>query len=868
MASITHFLKTGLARTAIFGGVLCAALSTLASAAAAQGRIEGSCEGYFDSPDATGFLRADGRVIRNEPIPALRDRVEVRAAPDQNASVVERLAFQERVFITAYENGFYAVNRDTREESLPDFGWVAGRDLLCSSLPLVNEDGISRKFIVRTQATYAGENDSALTAKTGPQSDACVETNGSCRKLTRFNIFYVYAIDEESQRALLMGSPESRGVEFLTGWVDFDNGYFWDTRFGLRPRENLVYESGSGVLQEGEERRACLYQTLEEAAAASDEDACFVPILGGDRWFKYSLRIPIFDRVEHEGRHFYHVALPSAGVGEDAAEDVLTQVQGLDAAIAALSNLTNLDVFFLIDGTQSMQPHIDSIIGTEGKKGVLEAIQSAFENDPRFSKVRVRYGYRVYRDHYAGDFGIGEGMPFDNNCDPTPEDLLVNHETFQEEIRKIDTEFGNDSGVRDTDHEENLILGLAFAADDMVTCTQNTKLLFVLGDTGYDLETQKERGTPIDSEEEVLGYLTQSFSTEVDPIIPFFIQVPSVADQLNLSGSRREAYESAYQKFTDQARFFTQRIGQHFLSSLKGTSEANISEHYFSLDGRNPEEAQAELVEFVLERVSGFGDQRPVNEIIAELQGGAALVDIISALQSDDDASVPALRLAQIEKRVCEELGDACTERVFNDVTEGYIEDNEDVVLDVWLFSDEFRNWQLKLDVMAQLNQMSASELSRAVVRMMVDGLKNATGDTLEQVNAGDLSPGDLNLSMAEFLKRKHGLPTRSQSPLLNYTVGDFVYLEDRSSERGTLVEVCELYRVARWLLNHREVFAAVDDTEIPLFTLEESTGCNMRHPTPEFVYEGRERFPERTMSFRHEQMNTGFFWVPNAYLP
>ena len=216
MASITHFLKTGLARTAIFGGVLCAALSTLASAAAAQGRIEGSCEGYFDSPDATGFLRADGRVIRNEPIPALRDRVEVRAAPDQNASVVERLAFQERVFITAYENGFYAVNRDTREESLPDFGWVAGRDLLCSSLPLVNEDGISRKFIVRTQATYAGENDGALTAKTGPQSDACVETNGSCRKLTRFNIFYVYAIDEESQRSVLGLSAPVRVRSMIT----------------------------------------------------------------------------------------------------------------------------------------------------------------------------------------------------------------------------------------------------------------------------------------------------------------------------------------------------------------------------------------------------------------------------------------------------------------------------------------------------------------------------------------------------------------------------------------------------------------------------------------------------------------------------
>lgn len=823
--------------------------------------LEGSCEeGYFDNPSAAGTLFNDGRVLRNDPIPALRDGVQVLGTPNEGADVIETLSFGERVFITQFDNGFYAVNRDTRDDSLPNFGWVAGKDLLCGNLPLLNETGISRKFIVRTQATYSGDGSGALTAKAGPLTEDCVEDAGNCRQLTRFTIFYAYGIDEAAQRVLLLGSPTSSGATPLIGWVNFDDGYFWDTRYGMRPRENLVFESGAGGLTAGEERRACLYQTLEEAENA-DTNVCYVPILGGNRWFKYSLRIPVFERVEHKGKHYYRVALPSAGVGADAAEDVLTQVQGLDAAISALQNLTSLDVFFLLDGTQSMQPHIDSIIGSDGKKGVLEAIQSAFANDARFEDVRIRYGYRVYRDHYAGDFGIGEGMPFDNNCNPTDEELGVNQQQFQSEIKNIDTQFGSGSGVRDTDHEENLILGLAYAADDMANCTQNTKLLFVVGDTGYDLVTQQERGTPISSEEEVLGFLTQSFSPDVDPIIPFFIQVPRV--------STKESYETAYQKFTVQGRYFTQRIGEHFLSNLKGASEANISDHFFSLDGKEPEQAQAELVEFVLNRVSGFGDQRPVNEIIAELQGGAALVDIISALQSDD-ASVPALRLAQIEKRICEELGAACTERVFNDVTEGYIEDSEDSVLDVWVFSQEFRNWQLKLDIMAQSNQLTAKELSHTIVRMMVDGLENATGDSLEQITGGQLSPGEMNMSMAEFLKRKHGLPTGSQSPLLNYTIGDFVYMHDETAQAGSseLVEVCELYRVARWLESHREIFAAVDGSEVPLFTLEDATGCDMRLPTPELVYEGRERFPDRAMSFRQEQMNAGFFWLPNAYLP
>jgi hypothetical protein len=842
--------ETGIRKSWAALTVLGLALGALVAPSAAQAQISGSCDGYFDDPAAVGEIMSDGSVIRNEPIAVLRDGAEVYADPAEGSAILN-LGFGERVFITREQDGFFALNRDTRDRNSPDFGWMRGRDLLCRSVPIRNDEGISRKFYVRTQATFSDEGGGSIKAKAGPNTEECATTNGRCRELTRFTLYFVFAIDEAQQKVLLLGAPGNEGDTPLIGWVSMEDGYLWDTRYGLRPRENLVFDENVGDWRAGEEKRACLYETLEEAANA-DDSICYVPILGGNRWFNYSLRIPVFDRVEHEGKHYFRVALPSAGVGSDANDDVLTQVQGLDEAIRVLQNLSNLDVFFLLDGTQSMKPHLDSIVGADGADGVLTSIQRAFANDPRFEDVQIRYGYRVYRDHYAGDYGIGEGMPFDGNCNPTEEELAENHAKFQSEVQNIDTEFGAGSGVRDTDHEENLILGLAFAADDMVACPEHVKLMFVVGDTGYDLETQIERGTPISSEEEVLSYLTQGFSAELDPIIPFFIQVPKV--------NTSEAYEAAYGKFTSQGNMIASRIGEHFTKELKGDSEIKIAEHFFSLDGNDPEASRLALVNYVLDRVSKFGDQRPVNEVIAELQGGAALVDIISALQSGD-GNVPALRLAQIEKRICDELGAACTERVFNDITEGYIEDNDDIRLDVWVDSEEFNNWRLKLELLKNTNQVTPRELSKLIVRMMVDGLEKTTGE---------LSPSEMNMPIAEFLKLKHGLPTGSQTPLLNYSIGDFVYADDVAANQDTsqLVEICELYRVARWLERHREIFAAVDSSEVPLFSLAGVESCEMRYETPELVIEGRERFPEDSMSFRQAQMNRSIFWIPNGYLP
>jgi len=486
------------------------------------------------------------------------------------------------------------------------------------------------------------------------------------------------------------------------GWVSAVDGYIWETRHAIRPREDLRAEAASEGLSVGDERVACMYETIEGAIAG---EACQTPILGGYRWFNYPLRIPILDRVEQDDRSFFRVAMPTAGIGSDASGDVLQQFGGLDAAIS--------------DG------------------GVLQAIQAGFANDFRFEGVQVRYGFRAYRDYYAGDAGMGEVFPLGTDCSPSKEDLEAQNAAFLNEIQTISAETG---------------------ANDLAA-----------------LKEQGQNFTP----ENASQMLTQGFSRDLDPVIPFFIQVPRTHDETTLGGAELEAYDRAYRRFETQGSFYVNAVSDHFQQDLNLNQNVRIAEHFYSLDGTSIGEAKGSLVEFIFDKVALFGDQRPLNE-----------------------------------------LGDACENRVFNSVAEGYIEDNGDVIQDVLFSSEEFRTWRSKLDALKNSNQVTATELSEMIVKMMVDGLRNST----QEASGGTDQPG--------------------------------------------LVEICELYRVARWLESHRELFDTIEASEIPTFSLDPVQSCDMRYPTPELTLKERTRFPEETMSFRHVLSDNTVYWIPNAYLP
>ena len=111
-------------------------------------------------------------------------------------------------------------------------------------------------------------------------------------------------------------------LAFLAYIPALDNGFVWDTAYGTRPKEDLVFPPGTYLNGEdvsGQDRTVCAYRTLGDAVEGS-MDKC-LPILGGERWYESEHRIPILDREQRGGQEIYKVVLPLVGTGAQQADE-------------------------------------------------------------------------------------------------------------------------------------------------------------------------------------------------------------------------------------------------------------------------------------------------------------------------------------------------------------------------------------------------------------------------------------------------------------------------------------------------------------------------------------------------------------------
>ncbi len=865
-------------KLAIISWAVLACFISFAVPSAAQARIEGSCEGYYQEQDAIGsFSPIDRSITRNGVIPVMVSQTPILKEPTSDAERRGTFRFNDRLNPVAEsaDGKYIQVRHDTRPGS-PVLGWVAANNVLCRARALRTPDGVSRKFYIRTAANAEPDSEVAVVPTASPTSDECAELNGLCQNLTRFLRFYIMAEDRENQKILLSASSLAEALTPLNGWVSSKDGYRWNTRLGFRPADNLVVDNVTGALRADGEVIACVYEKDEEALAAKNEDTCNVPVLGGPRWFNSSIRLPVLGSRTIGKEEFYEIAVPVAGVGAQSRGALLEQVAGLDNAIRALQGLKNLDVFFLIDGTQSMEPHIEALVGSSTRPGVIQNILDSIEGDPRFATVRPRFGFRVYRDTYAGKFGIGDGLALDRNCEPTDEDLARNRQVFDQLIRKIDTKFTLGE-TRDPDDEEALIVALTQAVVDVSFCENNVKLLFVIGDTGYDSDALVERGVPksLTDEEEVVGHLVNGVSARsIDPIIPFFIHVPEAADALRRTGNARTRYLEAYKKFETQAHRIITTIGRIYQDSQRVPVQLSVQENFFSLNpqreagsaqpdyGSVDTDIQQRLLRTITDQVALFGDQRPVNEIIAGLQTGEALVEIITALQTRA-SGVPALRLAQIERRICDTLGEACTEKIVSDTQWGLVRKNEIAQIDVLVTADELDDWRSLLDPLRDTTNMTIPQQSELIIMAITKGLERSLGE---------LTPHELDMPLSDFLLLKAALPSSSQTPLMNYSLRDFIFAAENSTanpDEG--IESCEIYNVIRWLSVRRDIFREINDGNVPIVDrdLIDPIDCEMRHDEVEsLVFRDFKKFPDESMNYSFVETNARWFWIPNEMLP
>ncbi len=751
-------------------GVALAAVLIAPAAGKARAASENRCSQFNFAEryvEGTGDLDVEGFSVR-----AIRDNVPVYAEPGGDGPEVTHLSFGQRVRLNRVDDDG-AWGSVLTPATSAQLGWVRADDLLCKMQPLIDRNtGLERKAIIRTATALRSEG-LGVQAYRDPTDAAC----NRCVTLSRYDPHFIF--DETEDRYLIsrIYNLELPTATF-TGWVSKDEVIVWNTAAGLRPREGLIYrDPEAGPDADPEEGRVCAYTSVRDAREQPVERC--QPILGGERWYRSPLRLPVIG-VEGD---FYNVVVVGAGYERGTfASDPDAPYAVRSADLTAADDFRRIDVFFVVDGTESMDHVINAIKGTASRPGIVETIRTAL-GEHLSQGVSFRYGFRIYRDSVpaghgrAAVSGIGEGLPLQGDaCErPTPDSLEANHEAFEARFGAVRaSKVPNLPGTVE-DYAENTLGGLDQALIDVTGCSNNMKVIFVIGDHGYNGERHRARGFPVVTTDRIVNALTDG-RFGLPPLL-YFIQIPR--DLTDKTPRMIRDYNKAYALFRDQALDILRGQEQR-LNSRRDTDEVRT----YDLESNFIRLSEANLTEEVLTRVTDtvrdWTNPDMVNELVLDLRGGASLVEAIERLRAGD-SNIPILYWDMVEDRLCGGLGRQCLERVYEGVEEAYITNTRDVVRELWLSADQLEAWMSLLSAV-QAHNWEPGQLRVLLVRTLVSSLESILHTRYS----------DVGETFEEFARRAGGLPVGFDSPVMKYSP-----LELMDADR---IKTCEIEKVVQWL--------------------------------------------------------------------
>ncbi len=237
----------------------------------------------------------NGNVDWIRPVKVIIQNTPVYDDPTSSSKTSQNLDFNTSLMIDNAETSRVQVRNIA---SVKPLGWVDRSALLCAYRPMRSENGLEQKLFIRSATKVRNNRPATVKAHPSPDLKDC---KGKCRELSRFSGYFVF--DETDKSYLISDYYRLDEMSKLVGWISKKNGFIWDTAYGLRPKENFVFEEGP---LKGQEKAVCAYPTIADALEGKN---C-ISILGGDRWYQIEHRIPLIDHVEKKGKSFYKVVLP------------------------------------------------------------------------------------------------------------------------------------------------------------------------------------------------------------------------------------------------------------------------------------------------------------------------------------------------------------------------------------------------------------------------------------------------------------------------------------------------------------------------------------------------------------------------------
>jgi len=769
------------------------------------------------------FMEDDNRVFDDQIYRVFSMEVDTKVYLNStgNALSGNTLNFDEKFLVSDPGEGTNRIR--LRSFSDEEVGWVDRDTVLCRIFPLKDKlSGLLRRVVIRTETAVQGQVQPKI-AYHSPDGK-CEGGPAGCVKVSRFQWYFVYA--ERNSRYLLseaanLGATDAR----LLGWLPKNDGISWNTAIALRPSEELAKRKGK---QGSKEDFICAYTSL---ADVKQKRGCR-QILGGRRWYNLEVRLPII----REHGDVYQVAVSSAASVGSIQETL---------AYASLNKLKNVDVFFVIDGTKSMKPVIDAIKGTRGRAGLVDRIRTQLKNKQR-KGGSIRFGYRVYRDsEKGGKSGVtDDGLPLSNDC-------RSNEQAFINSFAAVQAT----PSPNDNDFPENLFGGLVRAARDIASCPDHLKIIFVIGDHGYDAAAQQQRGHSSYNVNAIINRLKQGKRINTLPVV-VFIQTPSTVDQVD----NKEMYRTSYEKFREQGIRILRGVYSQIEQNIAGTI-VNPGDYYHRLPAGDLDQA---VVDRIVEPVNNFLQPDIPSRLTTRLRAGESLVEAIQAMRAGSSSNIPILYWNVVAQSLCKRIGKQCNQKVFEGVFEAYIPRSKDIVHEVILSQRQLTNWRGLLGKFKTF--WSALRTDRQTRKELVNVLLESIGTVLK------LEIDDSGRSMGEFVQFKGGLPYGAKSKLMNYSPGEL--------RNDKIVPRCEIRHLVNYARKKADILRIVEDGDkLALFTEKRLPvgACSgltakglavpflPKSPTPMALNRPDE---DTEYSFRFQKGNDRYYWIPVSYLP
>jgi len=336
-----------------------------------------------------------------------------------------------------------------------DCGWIHKKNLLLWSSSLVNINEITKKSMLLNTPEGLREKSVIINGAEEIRFYADPTLSSLTDKYSRlFHIFFIY---KQEGNSLLIGINDRHDPNYINdnimGWVSVNKVTMWDHRVAVEPNwdEEAAHERQKNKVKTAVFDSKGSAESFKEGSSVSSSHIFWDSDSYADRKIGEWRRFPVLN----EGTDIWEVGVMGQVINNNKqiAPEQIAKVQ--NEYNKKRDKLRNINVVFVVEGTNTMQDHYPAIGSAISKFGVKA----------KDSKNNFRFGAVVYRDQKAGG-------------------QLVEIQRLSND-RNATAAFFNKLSANFTDNDENALnYGLKNAIRNTGISAEETNILIVVGISG------------------------------------------------------------------------------------------------------------------------------------------------------------------------------------------------------------------------------------------------------------------------------------------------------------------------------------------------------------------------------------------------